>query len=89
MGVPGHKGSRRPQWKIDNLEKALVVIEGMRMLGPNSGRGEGSSVSDCLRFILGKYPDLGLSTHEHIADILGIARESVTRGMNFREKRAK
>ena len=84
MGLIGYRGSARPKWEIDTFEKALTVIEGLKMLRTSKGFGYGSTASNCLRFILNKYPEFGLCTHEHIAEQLGMTRESVTRGMNYR-----
>ena len=71
-GCPiGHRGSRRPKFQIDTLEKALNVIEAMRMRQP----------AERVDYIVNLYPELLKCTHEHIAEILGLSRESVTRGM--------
>lgn len=71
MPCPGHYRSKRPKWKIDTLEKALDVIEARNH----------KHAADRVDYIVNVYPELLKCTHEHIAEILGLSREAVTRGM--------
>jgi hypothetical protein len=84
---PRHNGpTNKNTWEIDDLDKALTVLEGLRLYHQH-GNGQNGSSAACLKYILDRYPELGKCSHEYIAEKLGITREAVTRGLNFRPTR--
>ncbi len=79
-----HYVSKRYRWEINDLDKALTVIEAIRLMRPKLGIGlDGGSVKPGLVHLINKYPETRVCTHEHLADILCLNRESVTRAMKL------
>lgn len=64
--------NRRPVFQLDTLEKALTVINAIYLI-----RLDG--VVAGLRFLFDEYPEIRQSTHAHVAELLGLTRETVTR----------
>lgn len=69
--------SSRPRFQIDTLEKALDILSYARCC--HKADSERHLI---FMFLLNKYPELTRCTHEHLGDILGHARETITRLMS-------
>jgi len=62
----------RLSWKIDTLEKALNVL---------AARDIDRLAAKKVDYLFNIYPELMKLTHQQIADILGLQRETVTRAV--------
>lgn len=63
-------------FKVDTLEKAEALLNTRRMQ-----KDEG--LIPALKYLYNEYPELRQCTHSYIADLLGLARETITRAYPF------
>jgi hypothetical protein len=68
----GFKRNNEDIFRVDSLVKSETLIATRRMQ-----KDEGLIIA--LKWLFSEYPELRQCTHEYIADLLGMARETISR----------